>query len=226
MIVISLGGSLLYTDKKFDEAFAKQAAECVKRIAEKQKTAVVVGGGFLAARNAERARKKTKSEYYADVAAIKATRANAKKMLALLAGDACPSVLKKPEDFPKAFKAKNIAVSGGFLPGLTTDSCSVLVAEATYASKVVNASKIDAVYSADPAKDPDARPLPSMTFQELVDLAAKSDTREARTNFVFDLVAAKLAARAKMPVEFVDGKNLDLLVKVANGEQHGGTYVT
>ena len=52
-----------------------------------------------------------------------------------------------------------------------------------------------------------------MTHEELIALAVKSDERRAGTNFVFDLIACKLAARSKIELRFVDGWDLVELKK-------------
>jgi uridylate kinase len=124
-----------------------------------------------------------------------------------------------------ALRNNLIPLSGGMLEGLTTDAISVLLAERLEASHVVNISNVDAVYSADPKVDPKAKRFTEMTHAELVDLAAKGDSRKARTNFVFDLVATKIAARSNIEIHFVAGKNLDGVKAAILRQKHAGTVV-
>jgi len=98
----------------------------------------------------------------------------------------------------------------------------VLFAELLGAKRVVNVSNVDGVYTADPKKNKHARLIKRMTHGQLVALAVKSDSRKARENFVFDLVAAKLAARSKITVQFSSVKNL---AKALLKKSFGGTTV-
>lgn len=219
-VVISLGGSLL-AQPGYPEAFFTALGPLLK----KRKIAVVCGGGQLAQKYADAARKKTGSEFYADLDAIKATRENAEKEKKAFGKIAFAKILKHPADAVRAIRKKNVVFSGGFLPGLTTDACSVLVAEAIGAEKVINASRVDGIYDKNPSEFPDAIRYDTLTHAELVDLASRFDQRKARTNFVFDIVASKLAARSKMAVDFVDGRNPGNIVAAVLNRPVSGTKV-
>ncbi|MBI2445047.1 UMP kinase [Candidatus Micrarchaeota archaeon] len=223
-LVISLGGSLLN-----QPGYAGSFAALLKPFLSKRKFAVVTGGGKVAAQYAEAARKRMASsigaEFYADFDAIEATRENAADLKKTFGSLAYSKIILHPLDAVAALKKKNIVLSGGFLPGITTDACSVLVAEAIGAPRVVNASRIDGIYDKNPSEFPDARRFDRLTHDELVQMASKFDQRKARTNFVFDVVAAKLAARSKIQIDFVDGRDLTQLKAAIEGKAFDGTRV-
>jgi len=223
-LVISLGGSLLNQD-----GYASSFAALLKPFLSKRKFAVVTGGGQKAAGYAEAARNKMAgkvgAEFYADFDAIKATRENAADLKKAFGASAYSKIITHPLDAVTALKKKNLVLSGGFLPGITTDACSVLIAEAIGAPRVINASRIDGIYDKNPSEFPDARRFDRLTHDELVEMASKFDQRKARTNFVFDLVAAKLAARSKVAVDFVDGRELGQLKAAIEGKAFEGTTV-
>ena len=219
-IVISLGGSILL-QPGYSDAFARVLEPVLKA----RKIAVVCGGGALAQKYAEAARKKTGSEFYADLEAIKATRKNASYVKKAFGNVANLNIIEHPLDAVFALKKKNLVFSGGFLPGLTTDACSVLVAEAIGAEKVVNASAVDGVYDKNPSEYPGARRFDRLTFDELVGLAVRYDARKARTHFVFDVVASLLAARSKIQIDFVDGRDPENVVKAILEKPFEGTRV-
>ncbi|MFH0836410.1 MAG: UMP kinase [Candidatus Micrarchaeota archaeon] len=205
--IVSLGGSTLYSEGKLDKRFIKTACTAFKEYASKgNQLVVVVGGGSLSGKKADEARANGLSDYYADKAAIEATRENADLVLAEL-GSAGAGVVTNIDEALPLLKAGKIVVSGGMHPGLTTDSVSVLFAEAICADRLVNVSNVDGIYDSDPKKNPGAKRFDEMTHEQLVELAIKSDDRRARTNFVFDLVAAKLAARSKIPLVFACKRN-------------------
>ncbi|VVB68066.1 Uridylate kinase [Candidatus Norongarragalina meridionalis] len=197
MLVVSLGGSLLYEGEKINCAYVAAIAPLLKG------KAVVVGGGILARKYADKARKETKNEFFADRAAIRATRINA----AIVAAELNERVCTTFDDAALVASRGGTPVMGGMMEGLTTDSVSVLLAERLGAKSVLNLSKVAGIYDRDPSKK-GARLLKKLTYPQLIALATKFDERKARTNFPFDLVACKLAARSKIRVDFADGRDL------------------
>ncbi len=226
-VVISLGGSMLYLkddgiDVPYMQAFEKMVLELREKVPH---IAIVVGGGRLASEYATKARAETGSEFFADRAAIKATRENAAILIRELNGKAAPTPFTTPDEAAAAIEAGQIAVGGGFLEGLTTDACSVIVAERIGAKTVINVSHVDGVYDSDPRKNPNARKFQTMAHGQLVELAVRSDDRLARTNFVFDLIACKLAQRSDITLQFVKGSDLSQVRAAILGEKHDGTVV-
>ncbi|MBI4361491.1 UMP kinase [Candidatus Micrarchaeota archaeon] len=217
--VISLGGSLL------EGGYAKSFAALLKPILSKTKFAIVTGGGQKAGAYAETARQKTESEFWADEAAIKATRENAGALITAFGTNAWPNVLTYPTQVVAALKQKKVAVSGGFLPGITTDACAVLLAEALGAKRIVNVSKVDGIYDKDPKKFKEAKRFDIISHAELLRLASQYDDRKARTNFLFDVVAAKLCARSNIQVDFVSGLDLSGVANAVQGKPFSGTKV-
>ena len=174
---------------------------------------------------ADKARAATASEFFADRDAIKATRKNAKVLQKLLGEKAFAKLIKFPEDAAVALDSGKVGFGGGMLEGLTTDACAVLCAERIGASSVFNVSSIDGVYDSDPKTNPAAKKFSEMTHGQLVELAALGDDRKARSHFIFDLIACKIAARSNLTVHFVNGKDLQQVEKALAGEGHSGTVV-
>ena len=221
-IVFSIGGSLLYAGGKADANAVKKIAASLLSKARKQRVAACVGGGAFSKEVAGAVRSVGGSEFLADKAAVKATHANAIVLTAALnalggtaggngrgLGVVSSSVkavfCESFSDAAIAFAAGCIPVMGGTIEGITTDADAVLLAEAIGARKVVNASAVGGVYDSNPKTNSGAKLFARLSYDQLVALAAKSDSRKARTNFVFDLVASKLAARSRVEVEFVKG---------------------
>ncbi len=221
-VVISLGGSTIIGDSGVDIEFLRGFAKTISQY--EGRVGIVVGGGAPARLYANAARELGAGEYEADMIAIRATRQNAHLlMIALqqLGVDVHAEVLI---DFEEAKTAnRKIVVMGGTIPGISTDTDAVLLAEAMRAKKLLNVSKVEALYNKDP-KEPDAKKLESISYEKLEDLAYNSDKRKAGTNFLFDLVACRLAARSNIEIHFV-GKNENEIKKALLGEKHNGTVV-
>lgn len=226
IVVISLGGSLVNPGKPdihYIQSFCR-----VLRLTQ-HNFAIVVGGGKLARVYAQKAREKGANEFEADVAAIEATKKNAKSVIDALKnqapGKVYPKVCDSFHEAKKALQKYRFVLMGGTIPGITTDSDTVLLAECVHSSRVLNLSNVDAVYSANPHENPNAKKYKTMTYQQLIELAGNNDQRVAGTHFVFDFLACKLIARSKIETHFVHGKNLLDVKKAIEGRLHGGTVI-
>ncbi len=223
-VVLSVGGSLL-NDGKPNLEMGRMLAEALKGTG--LRLGIVCGGGKQARRAAERARKKTGSEFLADEAGIKITRKNAKMMLGALGGEAAGAGKKIFVDFAKARKAaatQKFVVMGGTIPGITTDADAALLAECLGAKRMVNLSN-SAVYDSDPKGNPNAKKYDTLTHAQLRELAAESDKRMAGTHFIFDLLACSIIARSKIQTHFVDGRQIGQVTAAVEGKPHTGTVV-
>lgn len=224
-VVLSLGGSLVNTEQGTDKAYLASIKSIIA--SSKSSFGIVVGGGFEARKTARALREKGATEFECDEAAIAVTWKNAASVIKALGKLAYPKVIK---DFANARKLaatgkSKVVVMGGTVPGITTDTDSVLLAEALKAQKLINISNTDGIYDSNPKDNPAAKKFASMTYDQLIELAIKSDKRTAGTNFVFDMLACKLIARSKIETHFVSGKNLDDLKAAIENRSHNGTVV-
>ncbi len=221
-VVISLGGSMVNGTGNPDISFLKKFKSLLKG---KEKIGIVVGGGKIARDYVKASQNFSKNQFWGDTLAVYATRLNAALVTRAFVGEACPVVFQDFESAAIASKEYRIVVMGGTIPGITTDTDAVLLAEAMGAKRVVNVSIVDGVYDSDPRKNKKAKMFKKMEFNQLLTLANASDKRKPGTNFVFDVIACKLAARTKMELHFVGGKNISDLPKAMKGTAHRGTTI-
>jgi len=225
-VVLSIGGSSIIPDGKPDLSFLRSLADLIKK--SKNSFGILCGGGPAARMYANAARELGAGEYEADSIAIRSTRQNAHLLLAALKSAGVDAYGRVLDDFEKAkepARANKAVVMGGTIPGITTDTDAVMLAEAIGARRLVNVSNVDAIYDSDPKKSPSAKKYAKMGYEELIALAAASDKRMAGTNFVFDLLACKLIARSKIETHFVSYKRMDDLQAAIEGRKHSGTAV-
>ncbi len=224
VITLSIGGSLMVPGEP-DIAYIQKMAELLVKLSKDYKFAIVTGGGAASRVYARAMRKIVPNEFLADQAAIMSTWQNAYLILAALHGKAYKMLPKTFDEAAQALETNDFVVMGGTLPGITTDTDAVLLAERVGSKRIVNISNVDAIYTGDPKKDKNAEKIKKMTAGELVTLAAVKDSRKAGENFIFDVLACKLLARSGIEAHFVTGRNTTEVEKAIRGKAHNGTVV-
>ena len=167
-VVVSIGGSILVPGEN-DAEFIRKLADMLKEVSKEVQVAVVCGGGKTARYYAGIAKDLGGDTYAQDILGIAATRMNA-QLLSIALGDMPDTVTGDMEETAKASVPGKIVVMGGTVPGHTTDAVSSMLAAAMKADRIVNGTSVDAVYTDDPRKNPDAKKITSMTIDELGDI--------------------------------------------------------
>lgn len=221
-VVLSLGGSLVNPGTP-DKQYVSSLVRVLRRMPFR--FGIAVGGGKAARIAADRVRGKGGSEFEADEAGVEQTRRNAAFVSKIIGSEANRKIPTEFTDARQLSKKHRFVVMGGTVPGITTDSDAVLLAECLGAKRVLNLSNIDGIYSENPIRHPNAKKFHRMSYSQLIDLAGKNDLRKAGTHFVFDFLACKLIARSKIEAHFIHGKNMLDVRKAVEGKPHGGTVV-
>ena len=220
IFVYSLGGSILAGR---DADSLKEYAQALTELAQEHQIYVVVGGGKIAREYIGKARALGANEMFCDLIGIGATKINSALLVAAL-GDAAPQEI--PDGYADAARLAQpgkIVVMGGVAPGQTTDAVSALLAEYVHADKLIVATSVDGVYTADPEKDPAAKKISSMTHQELARMAGQTEMKAGSRSPV-DPLAAKIMERSSIPTSIVLGSKIENLRKGALGG-HTGTEI-
>ena len=108
-----------------------------------------------------------------------------------------------------------VLVAGTGNPFFTTDTCASLRAIELGASVLLKATKVDGIYTADPAKDPTATRYDHLTFATAIE----------RQLGVMDLTALTMCMEHDLPVCVFDYKTPGNIRRVVAGERIG-TLVT
>ena len=223
-VVVSIGGSILIQDKD-DITFFRKLAKVLIGKSTNHKLFVVTGGGRLAREYIRIGRELGAPETFLDELGIEVTRLNARLLITSL-GDHCyHDPAKTIEEAIHAGISHQIVVMGGLHPGFTTDAVAAMIAERVGASRLVNATSVLGVFTADPKKDPKAKLIKSMTYDDLIEIVDRTE-RGAGPNIVFDPFAARIIKRAKMETLVCDGRNLPILMSAIDGEEFNGTVIS
>lgn len=221
-VVVSIGGSVLVPGDD-DAAYIRRLADMLREVASEAQVAVVVGGGREARRYVDMGRALGGSVRELDELGIGITRVNARLLTVALGDIANTEIPVKADDCARMSEHGRIAVMGGTEPGHTTDAVSAMIAERMGADRIVNASNVDAVYSADPRADPDAVRYERMTIAQLKEVVYQD--HDAGKSSVFDPLGVSIAMRERIDILMVNGRDLEELRNAILGKPIKGTFV-
>lgn len=223
LFVVSVGGSLLFSDTGFSPENAQRIASSINTLVnEGYKLVLVVGGGKRAREVIESAKQLGASQFELDELGILATRINARLFLQCIP-KAFAQVLTEINQAVAVLDQGKIPVFGGLHPGFTTDAVAALLAEKLNAT-FVNLSNVDGVYSSDPAENKKAKLYRELSFERLFEIVATMEV-EAGQHGVLDVPAATVLKRSRIPAIFVNGNNLENFESAVRGKPFNGTLV-
>ncbi|MGI0517897.1 UMP kinase [Treponema denticola] len=227
--VLSVGGSIVAPDKPdfdFLDKFSKTIRNWLLQDSSR-KIIMVIGGGAPARdyQNAYRKvcdlRKAPAKNDEADWIGIMATRLNAQLVKAVFE-DLCPNPVVYDPTTVDMFGGQ-ILVAAGWKPGFSTDNDAVVLAERFSGNLVVNLSNIAKVYTDDPKKNPEARPIDSISWEDFIKIVGTEWVPGKNTPF--DPIASKRAQKAGIKVICAAGKDIENLENILNGKDFKGTVI-
>nr|QQK87140.1 uridylate kinase [Treponema denticola] len=227
--VLSVGGSIVAPDKPdfdFLDKFSKTIRNWLLQDSSR-KIIMVIGGGAPARdyQNAYRKvcdlRKAPAKNDEADWIGIMATRLNAQLVKAVFE-DLCPSPVVYDPTTVDMFGGQ-ILVAAGWKPGFSTDNDAVVLAERFSGNLVVNLSNIAKVYTDDPKKYPEARPIDSISWEDFIKIVGTEWVPGKNTPF--DPIASQRAQKAGIKVICAAGKDIENLENILNGKDFKGTVI-
>ncbi|MHB1900455.1 MAG: UMP kinase [Cuniculiplasma sp.] len=219
--VVSVGGSMI-NPSTVDIEYVREFSNIIRNV-KAPKVGIVVGGGQTARNYVGSMKNFTSNDFFLDEIGIMATRMNAKILKASIGNLA----RKIPEDINEAIvqlSEDDRVVMGGTVPGHTTDTVSVLLAEAFGIKKVYNLTSVDRVYDEDPKKNPHARPMEKIGYKEAFAISLKSYTGAGSNQFM-DSVSLLIAMRSGIEINLMHGKDLNNFENALNGKKFVGTKI-
>ena len=224
--VLSLGGSIV-APEKVDVEFLTRFKASIAGYLEERKDArliLTVGGGAPARIYQEAARKisPSSSAEELDWLGIRATHLNGALVRAVFSEHVENELVTDPTgDF--SFDGR-ILVAAGWKPGFSTDTDAVYLARKFGAKTVVNLSNIKKVYTDDPRKNPDAKPLDHISWDDFI--AMVGETWTPGKNTPFDPIASQIARKEGMSVICMDGRNIENLMAMLSDMPFEGTTIS
>lgn len=223
-IVMSVGGSLIVPDQ-VDTAFLKKLKSFIETAIGNGRRFVIIAGGGKTARRYQEAADEVHELDADDLdwIGIHATRLNGHLLRAVFKKLAYPIMIENPDDVLDVPEGNELVIAAGYRPGCSTDLRAVQMADRVGATKVVNLSNIDYVYTADPNTDENAEPIHESNWSDFRKLLPED--WDPGLSSPFDPVAAKEAEKEGMEVACINGEKLEELGKYLKGEDFLGTLI-
>jgi uridylate kinase len=223
LIVISLGGSIVMPgdiNMRFLKSFRNLI---ISQIKKGHRFIIIVGGGKVSRDYMNAASKISKlTDEDIDWLGIHGTRMNAHLLRTIFRDYAHKRVIKNPKEKNIKFKEK-ILIAAGWKPGWSTDYDAVLLARNFKVKTIINMTKLSYVYTKDPDKHKDAKPLKQISWGEYRKIVG--DQWHPGLNAPFDPVASKLAQKLGLKVIILKGTAVKNLKKCIQRKKFVGTVV-
>jgi len=217
--VVSISGALVADAVVNDDL--QPYVDALEQLAEHTGTLVVVTGAGPVKQYIDAVEPFEVAEARKDMIGIAATRMQASCLAAAL--DANTRIPESLEDVAEMAHTRDIIVLGGLLPGQSTDGVAAECAEIVDADRLVIATTVDGVYTADPETVDDAEKIDSLTYTELINLV-KDEATGAGEYALMDLTAAKIVQRSRLETVVLDGTDPAVLADALQ-DSHAGTII-
>jgi uridylate kinase len=222
IFIVSVGGSLIFSEG-IDILFLKRFKKLIMKYIRKGFKAIVVCGGGKISRIYQKAAKKIVklSKEDLDWLGIQGTKINAYLIKIIFKKDAYREIVDNPTK--KIDFKERVLVASGWKPGFSTDYDAVLLAKNFGVKRIINLTNVDYVYTKDPTRFKDAKPIKEISWKEFRKILPKKWS--PGLNVPFDPVAAKEAEKLKLEVVIMNGKNLRNFENYLKGKPFIGTKI-
>ncbi len=225
-IVMSVGGSLIVPETINTTFLAKLKTFIDLETTERGRRFIIIAGGGRTARNYQDAAAAVSDLNPEDLdwLGIHATHLNGHLLRTIFRDSAYQIMIKNPDevlDVPPGYK---VIVAAGYRPGASTDLRAVQIASKVGATRVINLSNIDYVYTDDPRANTDAKRIETISWDDFRALIPSE--WDPGLSSPFDPVAAKTAHEKSIEVAIINGERLDEVVKYLDGVPFIGTRIS
>lgn len=223
-IVMSVGGSLIVPDQ-IDTTFLAQLKEFIVTHTATGRRFIIIAGGGRTARRYQDAAASVSSLASEDLdwLGLHATRLNGHLLRTVFRDIAYPVIITNPDDILDVPKSASLIVAAGYRPGASTDLRAIQIASLVKASKVINLSNTDYVYTDNPKTNPEAVKIEDITWEAFRKLIPEN--WDPGLSSPFDPVAAREAQRLNIEVAAINGTRFDALAAYLDNQAFIGTRI-
>jgi uridylate kinase len=224
-IIMSVGGSLIVPDH-IDINFLTNLKNLVEYeiTAHGRRFVIIAGGGKTARRYQDAAAQVSELDPEdIDWMGIHATRLNGHLLRTVFRDTAHPVMITNPDEIMDVPENTSLIIAAGYRPGASTDLRAVQIAKHRSATKLINLSNIDYVYTADPRLDSEATRILNTTWAEFISLIPSEWSPGLSSPF--DPIAAREAQKLGIEVVVINGERPEEIQKYLHNEAFIGTRI-
>jgi len=223
VIVLSLGGSLIFPDK-INVKYLCDFKKVVLKNTRKYKFIVVCGGGSVARKYINALREIGMGENFQSYAGISATRMNARFMSYFFNHEQKFGIPHKMKDLKKYLRKSDVVFCGAleYKPKQTSDSTSAEIAK-YFKSDFINLTNVKGLYDKNPKKFKNAEFISEISWKDFDKMASKMKFKPGQ-HFVLDQTASKMIMKNKIKT-YIIGENMKQLDNLLNGKDFTGTEI-
>jgi len=224
-VVISVGGSLIVPGA-IDISFLKKLKTFIETETANGRRFIIIAGGGRTARNYQEAAGAVAALAADDLdwMGIHATRLNGHLLRTIFRELAHKVMITNPDDILDVPAEEKVIIAAGYRPGSSTDLRAVQIASRVGASKVINLSNIDYVYTADPRENPAAEKITTISWADFRALIPKD--WDPGLSSPFDPIAAKAADEQSIEVAIINGGALEEIGNYLHDRPFTGTKIS
>lgn len=225
-IVMSVGGSLIVPDQIDTVFLANLKAFVDTQTTEYGRRFIIIAGGGKTARRYQDAAAKVSDLTSDDLdwMGIHATRLNGHLLRTVFRDSAYRVMITNPDEILDIPTTEKVVIAAGYRPGCSTDLRAVQIAQRVGATKVINLSNIDYVYTADPRTNPDATLIETISWSDFRALIPPE--WDPGLSSPFDPIAAKLAESENIEVAIINGERLEEVSHYLRAQTFIGTQIS
>jgi uridylate kinase len=225
-IIMSVGGSLIVPGDIDTNFLSTLKAFITDQTTNHGRRFIMIAGGGRTARNYQEAAGAVTDLTSDDLdwMGIHATRLNGHLLRTIFRDIAHPEMITNPDDVQDISGEPPVIIASGYRPGCSTDLRAIQIAELVGATKVINLSNIDYLYTADPRTNPDAVKIETSSWADFRALIPAD--WDPGMSAPFDPIAAAAAEAANIDVALINGDRLEALESYLAGEEFVGTLIS
>ncbi|PIN92907.1 hypothetical protein COU61_01220 [Candidatus Pacearchaeota archaeon CG10_big_fil_rev_8_21_14_0_10_35_13] len=224
IIVLSLGGSLIFNPLGINNSFLDSFRRVLLRNSKRYKFVVVCGGGSPARAYINSLKNSGRSVLLQSMIGISITRTNARFMSYFFGIDPKKGIPHDMSDVKNLLLKNDLIFCGAlhYAPKQTSDSTAVKLAHYLKA-RFINITNVDGLYDKNPLTNKSAKFIPEVSSKELFRRANALKFHPGQ-HFVIDQEASRIILKYKVK-SFILGDNLKNLDNLLNGKPFRGTEV-
>lgn len=133
------------------------------------------------------------------------------------------------EDYYNEYKpefTKPIIVGGGGRAGHSGDVDALVMANKLGIDTIVSLKDIDGVYSDDPDKNPNAKRIKKLTWDEYLNIIGNPQKHHPGASYPIDPIASRMAKESAKAFAVIGGEDLSNFERLMKGEEFNGSVVS